>query len=88
MLLKEGIIPARKNPRMMNPKMKPLVKIELENMENDGIFFSIRHSKWISNLVVVRKKNGEIRLCVDFWDLNQTSLKDNYPLENMKFLLK
>lgn len=43
-LLKEGVVIVRKNPRMMNPKMKPLAKSELEKMEKDGIIFSIRHS--------------------------------------------
>jgi hypothetical protein len=36
------------------------------------------------NLVVVWKKNGYIRLCVDLWNLNHLSLKDNYHLPNME----
>lgn len=39
-------------------------------------------------MVVVRKRNGAIRLCVDFRDLNQASLKVNYPLPNMESLLQ
>lgn len=54
--LKEGTKPMRQKPRMMNPKLKPLVKLELENMEKDGILFSIRHLECVYNLVVVRKK--------------------------------
>jgi len=42
----------------------------------------------VSNLVPVRKKNGEIRLCVDFRILNIKSLKDNYPLLSMDHLLQ
>jgi hypothetical protein len=38
--------------------------------------------------VVVRKKNGKTCLCVDFQDLNQASIKDNYPLPNMEMLLQ
>ena len=38
--------------------------------------------------MVVRKKTGEIRMCVDFRDLNKTSIKYNYPLPNMEFLLQ
>jgi len=38
--------------------------------------------------VVVRKKSGEIRLCVYFRDLNKASIKDNYPLPNMELLLQ
>ncbi|KAH9316904.1 hypothetical protein KI387_018673, partial [Taxus chinensis] len=37
---------------------------------------------------LVRKKNGEIRLCVDFRDLNKASLKDNYPLSSMEQILQ
>ena len=40
-------------------------------------------SKWVSKLVPVRNKNGEIILCVDFINLNKVSLKDNYPLPKM-----
>jgi hypothetical protein len=40
------------------------------------------------NLVVVRNKNGDIRLCVDFMNLNQLSLKDNYTLPIMENLLQ
>lgn len=33
-------------------------------------------------------KNGEIRLCVDFQNLNRASLKDNYPLPKMDHILQ
>ena len=33
-------------------------------------------------------KNGEIRLCVDFRNLNKVSLKDNYPLPKMDQILQ
>jgi hypothetical protein len=43
---------------------------------------------WVANLVPIRNKNGEIRLCVDFRNLNQSSLKDNYPLPKMDHVLE
>ena len=42
----------------------------------------------ISNLVPVRKKNGEIKLCMDFRNLNKWSLKDNYTLLKMDHILQ
>jgi len=45
-------------------------------------------SDWISNLVPVRKKTDEIRLCIDFRNLNKVSLKDNYPLPKMDHILQ
>jgi hypothetical protein len=49
---------------------------------------SLIFSKWVANLVPVRNKSGEIRLCVDFCNLNKVSLKDNYPLPNMDYILQ
>jgi hypothetical protein len=40
--------------RMMNPKLKPLVKIELEKLKKVGIIYPIRHSDWLSNPMIVR----------------------------------
>jgi hypothetical protein len=57
-------------------------------MVDVGIIAPIRYSSRMSNLVVVRKKSGDICLCVDFLNLNQLSLKDNYPLPNMEHLLQ
>ena len=53
-----------------------------------GIIAPTRHSSWCSNLVVVRKKNGSIRICIDFRNLNTSCLKDSYPLPNMETLLQ
>lgn len=53
-----------------------------------GIIIPIIFLDWISNLVLVHKKTGEIRLCVDFRNLNKLSLKDNYPLPKMDHILQ
>jgi hypothetical protein len=42
--LREEAKPVKKNIRMMNPKLKPLVKIELEKLEKPRIIYPIRHS--------------------------------------------
>jgi putative transposase len=39
-------------------------------------------------MVVVRKNTSEFQMCVDFRDLNKSSVKDNYPLPNMEFILQ
>ena len=36
----------------------------------------------------VRKKNGDIRLCIDFRNLNKASQKDNYPNPSMEHILQ
>ncbi|KAL0295428.1 UNVERIFIED_CONTAM: Transposon Tf2-12 polyprotein [Sesamum angustifolium] len=42
---------------------------------------------WISSIVPVRKKNGQIRVCVDFKDLNNACLKDDFPLPIVELMI-
>ena len=48
----------------------------------------IRNLFQVSNLVLVRKKNDDIKICVDFKNINIASLKDNYGLHNMEAMLQ
>ena len=56
-------------------------------MYDAGIIVPVRFFDWVSNLAAVRKKTGEIILCIDFRNLNRASLKDNYPLPRMEHIL-
>jgi ribonuclease HI len=85
--LKEETKPFRHKLRQMNPKLAPLVQQELQKMLEAGIITQNRHSSWCSNLVVARKKNGKIRICIDFRNLNIACTKDHYPLPKMETLL-
>lgn len=47
-----------------------------------------QHTKWLSNIMLVKKKkNRQIRCYVDFKNLNRTCLKDEFPLLNMYLLI-
>ena len=52
------------------------------------IIFPVRHTTWVANLVPVRKKSGDIIICIDFQNLNRASLKDNYPVPSMEQFLQ
>ena len=60
---------------------------ELSKLIEDNNIFSVKNSSWAENLVPIRKKSGQIKLCVDFRDLNQASLKDHRPLPSMEQIL-
>ena len=38
-------------------------------------------------MVLVLKKDGKVRMCVDFRDLNKASLKDDFPLPHINVLV-
>ena len=81
--LKENAKPFRQKKRPVNPTLAPKMQEELMKLMDGGIIKPIRHSSWVSNLVPIRKKNGDIKLCINFTNLSITSLKDNYGLPNM-----
>lgn len=66
----------------------PTMEKEIKKLLDAKIIIPLRYSDWIANLVPVRKKNGEIKLCVDFRNLNKCSRKDNYPLPKMEHILQ
>jgi hypothetical protein len=74
--------------RQINPILLPVIETKVTKLLDVKIIIPIRYSEWVSNLVPVRKKSGEIRLCLDFRNLNQSPLKDNYPLPKMDHVLE
>ncbi|XP_075112367.1 uncharacterized protein LOC142182210 [Nicotiana tabacum] len=52
-----------------------------------GFVREVKYPTWISSIVPVRKKNGQIRVCVDFRDLNNACPKDEFPLPIPEFMI-
>jgi hypothetical protein len=86
--LKEEARPFRKKLRQINPMLLLIMKREVKELLDTQIIIPLRFLEWMTNLVLVRKKNGEIRLCVDFINLIRSSKKDNYPLLKMEHILQ
>ena len=49
-------------------------------MTKVGFIRLCRYATWISSIIRVRKKNGQLRICIDFRDLNKATPKDEYPM--------
>ncbi|XP_058084631.1 uncharacterized protein LOC131232430 [Magnolia sinica] len=47
----------------------------------------VKYPKWISNIVLVKKKSGQIRVCIDFRDLNEVCPKDDFLLPITELLI-
>ncbi|XP_050385240.1 uncharacterized protein LOC126801817 [Argentina anserina] len=76
----EGYKPVQQSPRRMSADTAVTVKKEVQNMFQAGIIRPAKYSQWLSNIVPVRKKNGKIRVCVDYRNLNTATPKDVYPM--------
>ena len=71
--------PIRQSPRRAPPIQKEAIRNLLDKMLSKDI---IKRSKspWASPVVLVKKKDGSIRFCVDYRKLNAVTEKDAYPL--------
>jgi hypothetical protein len=66
--------------RFDEPKRKAIAS-ELHRLENAGFIREIKTSSWVSNPVIVPKKNTDVqRVCVDYASLNKHCPKDPFPL--------
>ena len=74
------IKPVRQPQRRMNLMMNEIVKEELQKLLQVGFIYPISYSQWVSPFVVVPKKNGKWRICVDYRELNKATLKDHFSL--------
>ena len=72
--------PVKQPQRWMNPMMKEIVKEELQKLLQVRFIYLISDSQWVSLLVLVPKKNGKWRICVDYRELNKATLNDHFPL--------
>jgi hypothetical protein len=71
--------PVRQNLHPVNPKKEEGIKVEVEKLLKYDFIYPIHLTQWVSNPVPINKKQGTIRVCIDFCDLNKACPKDNFP---------
>ena len=63
----------------MNPRKAPAIKAKIDKLLKSDFIYLVPLTEWISNTVLVDKKQGAIHICTDFRDLNRAYPKDNFP---------
>jgi hypothetical protein len=54
-------------------------QLEVEKLLKVGFIYPVALTDWVSNLVPIDKKQGTIRVCIDYRDINKACPKDNFP---------
>ena len=72
--------PVRQKVRLFHPDCHQFISMEVDNSLRAGFNREVKYPEWLANVVVVLKKGGKWRVCVDYTDLNETCLKDSFPL--------
>ena len=85
--IKPGFKPVKQKLRRMRTEWALKIKEEVDKQFKAGFIKVSEYSDWVANIVPVPKKDGRIRVCVDFRDLNKASPKDDFPLPHIDILV-
>jgi len=71
--------PVQQRLRPVHPRKEVAIKLEVEKILKADLFYPLSFTDWVSNIVQVNKKQGSIRVYVDYRDINKSFPKDNFP---------
>ena len=75
-----GARPVQQKIRHQAPERQDLIRNQVRKMLEAGFIREVIHPEWLANLVVVRKTNSKLCMCVDYTDLNKACPNDPFPL--------
>ncbi|KAL0378566.1 UNVERIFIED_CONTAM: Transposon Tf2-12 polyprotein [Sesamum radiatum] len=85
--VKKGARSIKQGQCRFRPELIPLIEIEVNKLIEVGLIREVKYPMWISSIVPIRKKNGQIRVCVDFKDLNNACPKDGFLLPIVELMI-
>ena len=78
-------IPVVHPPRRVPVALRQPLKEELQRMENLGVIEkTAQPTDWVHSLVIAKKKNNKIRVCMDPTNLNQAVRREHFPMQNVE----
>ena len=79
--------PKKQLPRRPSKEHAEAVREEVAKLKQAGAIKDVFYPEWLANTVVVKKKSGKWRMCVDFTDLNKACPKDLFPMPKIDQLV-
>ena len=73
--------------RRIGPERAVATSAEVQKLLGAGFIRECQYPEWISNVILMKKRNGTWRMCVDFTNLNKVCLKDSYLLPKIDKLV-
>ena len=74
------VTPKKQLPPCPSKEHAEAVREEVAKLKQAGAIKEVFYLEWLANMVVVKKKSGKWRVCVDFTDLNKACPKDPFSM--------
>ncbi|RVW75279.1 Transposon Ty3-I Gag-Pol polyprotein [Vitis vinifera] len=72
--------PIRQRVRRFHPDKQKVIRDEIDKLLEARFIREVEYPDWLANVVVIPKKEGKWRMCVDYTNLNNACPKDSFPL--------
>lgn len=69
--------------RKFNAAINEAINEDVDKLLTNGSIRESKYPQWVANAVMVKKKNGKWRMCVDFTNLSKACPKDSFPLPHI-----
>jgi len=79
--------PKKQKSRRSAKEHVEVMRLEVQRLNEAGAIREIFFPEWLANIVVVKKKNGKWKVCVDFTDLNKACPKNPFPMPKIDQLV-
>jgi hypothetical protein len=78
--IRPGSKPVKQCLHRFDEEKRRAISEEILKLLAAGFIKKVYHPEWLTNPVLVKKKDGKYRMCVDYTSLNTTCSKDSFPL--------
>ena len=85
--IKHGVKTAKQKLWRLRPDLALKVKEEIDKLHKAKFIRVVVYPEWIANIIPVMKKDGKVRVCIDYRYLNDACPKDDLPLSHIDILI-
>jgi hypothetical protein len=78
--IRAGSRPVKQRLHRFDEEKRRAIGEEVQKLLADGFIKEVSHLEWLANPILVKKKNGKWRMCVDYTSLNKACPKVPFPL--------
>ena len=81
------VSPVRQRTRLLDKERADAILEQVSKLKQQNFIRTIYYPVWLANPVLVAKKDGKWRMCIDYTNLNKACPKDSFPLPRIDALV-